>query len=417
MMRKDHSLYKVPVIPKGHPFENFFSFCPELQKLVAFSTAMKLPIHRWFYYKPGFAPAIVERLLSDYGSKDRGVFLDPFSGVGTGPMVASRLGYRATGLDISPLGVAIGKAKVANLDKEKVLECIENLDVEKYDHPINQYYLNRAYDEKIVRRLLGLKASISSVTEDENVHSFLNLCLLSIADKFADVKKDGGFLRYFERDKPKDVLDYFRTVAVDFAEDIGKLQFDISPTFSLGDARDLPVEDSTVDAVVTSPPYLNRYDYTRIYALELALMGLSDDDVRAIRKKTLKSHVEAKHQHNSDLSSTLFDEVEDELPKRELSNPQIPTMITGYFHDMAWNIKEVARVLKPGGFTAYVVGNCRFSGIHVEVDAIIGQIAQSYDLEVEEILIAKTRGSSAQQVRKYGDLPLRESIVILRKPN
>jgi SAM-dependent methyltransferase len=91
-------------------------------------------------------------------------------------------------------------------------------------------------------------------------------------------------------------------------------------------------------------------------------------------------------------------------------------MISGYFHDMAWNIQEIARVLKPGGFAAYVVGNCRFSGVHVEVDAILAQIGESFGLDVEEILIAKTRGSSAQQVRKYGDLPLRESIVVFRKP-
>ena len=105
-MRKDHSLYEIPVIAKGHPFEEKFKFRPELQKLVAFSLAMKLPRHRWFYYKPGFAPDIVKQLLLDYGSEGQNVFLDPFSGVGTGPM-AVRLGYHATGLDISPLGLRL----------------------------------------------------------------------------------------------------------------------------------------------------------------------------------------------------------------------------------------------------------------------------------------------------------------------
>ena len=211
------------------------------------------------------------------------------------------------------------------------------------------------------------------------------MCLLSIADKFANVKKDGGFLRYFERDKPEDSLDYFRSTANDFANDIEKLHFENQPIFILGDARELPVDNSSIDAIVTSPPYLNRYDYTRIYALELALMGLSDDDVRSIRKNTLKSHVEAIHRHNPDFSSTMLEKIEEELPKRKLSNPQIPKMVVGYFHDMAWNLKEVARVLKPGGFAAYIVGNCRFSGIHVEVDAIISQIAQSYGLEVRDL--------------------------------
>jgi len=414
-MRKDHSLYKVPVIPRGHPFENSFVFRPELQKLVAFSTAMKLPRHRWFYYKPGFAPDIVEMLLSEYAINEVGAFLDPFSGVGTAPIVASKFGYQATGLDISPLGVAVGQAKVAHLNTEEVINCLHRLEIRPYRGKIKQYYLNKAYEEEIVRKLLGLKTAISKVTESESVRAFLNLCLLSIADKFADVKKDGGFLRYFERDKPDDILDYYRSVVIDYAADFDKLDFDYPPVFALGDARELPIGESTIDAIITSPPYLNRYDYTRIYALELALMGLSDDDVRSIRKDTVKSHVEAKHRPCPDLSSSLFSEVESELPKRELSNEKIPEMVSGYFHDMAWNIKEVARVLRPNGFAAYVVGNCRFSGIHIEVDVILGQIAESFGLKVETILIAKTRGSSAQQVRKYGDLPLRESIVILRK--
>lgn len=415
-MRKDHSLYKTPVIPDGHPYEDIFSFQPELQKLVAFSTAMKLPRHRWFYYKPGFAPDIVEMILKKYSRYEGESFLDPFSGVGTAPMVASKMGFsRSTGLDISPLGITIGSSKVLSLDKQDVLESLDKLKISPYRKKIEQYYLNKAYKKEIVRKLLSLRDSISSVEGTKETKQFLNLCLLSIADKFADVKKDGGFLRYFEREKPESILDYYRKVVIDFAEDFTKLTFESVPEFILADARKIPFDDGSIDTVITSPPYLNRYDYTRIYALELAMLGISDEEVRSIRKKTLKSHIEAKHQICPDFSSKIFDTIESDLPQQELSNPKIPEMVIGYFHDMAWNLKEVARVLRPNGFAAYVVGNCRFSGIHVEVDAILGQIAESYGLTVETILIAKTRGSSAQQVRKYGDLPLRESIVILRK--
>ena len=51
------------------------------------------------------------------------------------------------------------------------------------------------------------------------------------------------------------------------------------PTFmdgsSLTTLQHLPSE--SFDTVVTSPPYANRYDYTRTYALELAYLGPTSD--------------------------------------------------------------------------------------------------------------------------------------------
>lgn len=414
-MRKDHSLYKTPVIPDGHVMEHAFQFTPELKKLVAFSSAMKLPRHRWFYYKPGFAPAIVNRLFDDY-MQIEGLFLDPFSGVGTAPIVASQRGMPALGLDISPLGISVGNGKMSTATVEDVNSVLSTLTIQTYTPPINQYYLNKAYTEEVVRQLLSLRDTIRSEAIDDDVRGFLEVCLLNITDKFADAKKDGGFLRYFERQKPEDVLAFFKSVCLDLAQDLSTPPPTPKPQFQLADARSIPCQNESVANVITSPPYLNRYDYTRIYALELAMLGLEDEQVRSIRKETLKSHVEAVHRHHPELNSSLLSAVQRDISERELSNPQIPTMISGYFHDMAWNIQEIARVLKPGGFAAYVVGNCRFSGVHVEVDAILAQIGESFGLDVEEILIAKTRGSSAQQVRKYGDLPLRESIVVFRKP-
>jgi DNA modification methylase len=417
-MRIDHSLYSVPVIPDDHFFNEKFRFTPELKKLVAFSSAMKLPRHRWFYFKPGFAPAIVHHLIEKYANKN-GKFCDPFSGVGTAPLVASEMGFESVGFDISPLGVIIGQSKIVNLTAAEVastLSAVQNF--EPYGGQIEHYYLNKAYDKDTIRVILGVRDEIERVDASKELKSFLRLCLLSICDRFAHVKKDGGFLRYVDKDIPVDFFETFKQTALDFAKDSENHPYSAkhTPEFKIGDARSLSLEDESISVIVTSPPYLNRYDYTRIYAIEMAIMGLSDEEVKRIRKDTLKSHIEAKHRPCPELKSTILSIVEEELPKRKLSNAKIPEMVSGYFHDMAWNIKDVARVLEPGGFAAYVVGNCRFSGIHVEVDAIIGQIGESFGLEVEEILIAKTRGSSAQQVRVYGDLPLRESIVILRKP-
>jgi hypothetical protein len=350
-----------------------------------------------------------------YGDSDGGLFVDPFAGVGTAPIVAVGRGYEARGYDISPMAVLISQAKCGTFEIPSLDQALSQINIVDFTDSIEQYYLNKSFEEEIVRELLGLRTSIDSIETTPQVRKFLTLCLLHITDKFADVKKDGGFLRYFEREKPENILEFFLTTARSFANDVEEAPMVKTPQFEIADSRSIGLQDGSVDSVITSPPYLNRYDYTRIYSLELAMMGLSDEEVRKIRKDTIKSHVEARHRVFPELKSKIFDEINAEIPNRELSNPQIPNMISGYFHDMAWNINEISNSLKPGGFACYVVGNCRFSGIHVEVDSILGQIGESVGLHVEDILIAKTRGSSAQQVKKYGDQPLRESIVVFRK--
>jgi DNA modification methylase len=45
-------------------------------------------------------------------------------------------------------------------------------------------------------------------------------------------------------------------------------------------------------AIITSPPYCNRYDYARTYALELAMLGIDEENLRILRQKMLSCTVE-----------------------------------------------------------------------------------------------------------------------------
>ena len=49
---------------------------------------------------------------------------------------------------------------------------------------------------------------------------------------------------------------------------------------------------NSYDCIITSPPYCNRYDYTRTYALELALLGVGEDDLVKLRQEMLSCTVE-----------------------------------------------------------------------------------------------------------------------------
>ena len=75
-------------------------------------------------------------------------------------------------------------------------------------------------------------------------------------------------------------------------------------------------------------------------------------------------------------------------------------------------IKEWYKVLAPGAKVAMVVDNVRFEGEMIPVDLILSEMAEEIGFEVKEIITARYKGNSSQQMKKYGKVPVRESIVI-----
>jgi site-specific DNA-methyltransferase (cytosine-N4-specific) len=100
------------------------------------------------------------------------------------------------------------------------------------------------------------------------------------------------------------------------------------------------------------------------------------------------------------------------LSRKKLNNPKIPDMITAYFVDMQKVIEEWYDILAPGAKVAMVVDNVRFEGEMIPVDLILSEMAEKIGFEVKEIIVARYKGNSSQQMRKYGKVPVRESIVI-----
>jgi hypothetical protein len=80
-------------------------------------------------------------------------------------------------------------------------------------------------------------------------------------------------------------------------------------------------------------------------------------------------------------------------------------------------LAEVARVLRPGGRAAIVIGNVQYCGVAFPVDEITVGIGQQIGLTAERLVVARYRGNSAQQMGLYGRNPARESVVIFRKPH
>jgi DNA modification methylase len=188
----------------------------------------------------------------------------------------------------------------------------------------------------------------------------------------------------------------------------------------VGDARDYPheVKDRKYDAILTSPPYPNRHDYTRIYELELLVGFIKDNkSLKNLRYETLRSHVEAKEKYKADgyIRPMLLEKKIKELNKREMNNSKVISTIEGYFEDMYLSLKEMNNVLKPGGHIGLVISNVRFAGVMIPVDELLAQIGEQVGLKAKGIYVLRYRGNSSQQMGRHKKEPARESLIVWKK--
>ena len=197
---------------------------------------------------------------------------------------------------------------------------------------------------------------------------------------------------------------------------------------SLDKLRELP--SCAFDTVVTSPPYANRYDYTRTYALELAYLGFNDEGVKRLRQELLSATVEnrSKRQRlqegykDSPLPTLAFSLVDqqDALHEAlrilrdhasELGNRHVIRLIENYFSEMALVVCELARLVKPGGHVFMVNDNVRYHGEEIPVDLILADFAEQCGFECRVIWTLKRgKGNSSQQMGRFGRQEIRKCV-------
>ena len=190
--------------------------------------------------------------------------------------------------------------------------------------------------------------------------------------------------------------------------------------------------ENSYNSIATSPPYCNRYDYTRTYALELALLGVGEQEISGLRQEMLSCTVENRAKDlikinpkwtsaiaaadGQELLQAILRYLEDEKAQGRLNNSGIPRMVRGYFYEMACVISECARVMKPNAPLFMVNDNVRYAGASISVDMILSNIAERLGFHVENILVLPNgKGNSSQQMGKHGRDPLRKCVYVWRK--
>ena len=178
-------------------------------------------------------------------------------------------------------------------------------------------------------------------------------------------------------------------------------------------------ENNSFNHIIFSPPYANCFDYCAVYKMELWMGDFVEDykDFKVLRKKAIRSHVNGSVDPNIVNEHPMINWISDELKKFDLWDKKIPTMLKGYFDDMAEVLKLCYQLLDKEGNCAIVVANSSYKGFVVPTDLILAEIASQIGFEVREIQICRPLRTSSQQANMSDELKqyLRESNIILKK--
>jgi hypothetical protein len=385
-------------------------------------------VHRWFYFPHSYSPELVEAILDDWALAPGAGIVDPFVGAGTTLLVAQARGYDSLGLDLSPLSVIVSNAKAAHYNRESLhtaLDEILELAPSLNERPSEcSPRLARALSDAELLAFWGLQQAISRASLP--IQGFMLLGLLAILPQFSRAAADGGWFRWVE--KP----DQAALVVTAFRDRIQNMMAELPEPEQKGgsektaataealcyDARKIDRQPVIFDGLITSPPYPNRHDYSRVFQIELLTLGCSEDSIFQLRHSSLRSHVEARAPDGLTASEYhIPPTLQDSLVKMTAQvDARIPKMLKGYAEDMFYVLRSARKSLKQGGRLALVVGNVRYGGVLVPVDEIIAEIGQGVGLDWEGTWVIRLRGNSAQQMGQYCRVPARESVVFLNHP-
>ncbi len=319
--------------------------------------------------------------------------LDPFLGSGTTTLACMEVGVNSCGVDSSPLAVFVSQTKTTRYDAdllEKVADSLFSIPYSKPSLDGLDPLVKKAFSRPVLEDVIFFRDRIAEL--EDNVKGFFMLALMRSAMKASYAYKDGGVIKIVKKPTPP-FRKFFKRIVKKMIKDVRSIKLeDCEVKIMLGDARMLQLPDETFDAIITSPPYLNKIEYTTVYRIEyeLFLPGVKVDAVRSYLGLNPKN-------------------VEDPFPEMDL-----PIIAKAYFSDMKKALSEMFRVLKPKGKVALVVAGGVFPDRVVESDILIARLAESVGFNVEKIRIVNRRVATTRRVIKIGEA--KESIVYMEKP-
>ena len=331
--------------------------------------------HGYNRYPAKFLPDVVRKIIEDY-AQDSKLIADLFAGCGTTLVEAKVHGISSVSTDINPVAQLITKVKTTALPPAVLLQAYETL-VRLFDeYNENDYADIKTHDRIDYWFTLPQKAKIaflydkvSHLDVNEDIKDFFYVCISHILKNCSWWLQSGTKPQI---DKEKITEDPFIEFCRHCKKMIGwndkfykelseKGHLDTPCEIYLEDARHTSIQAGSVNAIITSPPYVTSYEYADIHQLTAYWMEYMSN-IQEFRKKFIGSS------YSGNMSLTVSESKQAQTIVNALSKKSmhIARDVAQYFNDMQEVAKEMSRVLTPNGYACIVIGNTKIKEVQIK---------------------------------------------------
>ncbi|TFC87150.1 SAM-dependent methyltransferase [Cryobacterium sp. TmT2-59] len=421
------------------------SFRPELSAMVHWRGNQDLPIHRWYKYREGYSPALIDAL--QLGAR----ILDPFAGSGSIMVGAAELGLRSTGIDVNPLATFVTSVKLTPLDSDQLNQASGFADLMLSISSVSEAWPQPAltisenmFEPDINLVMMQIRARIEEFADDTVFYNFLLLAWIAVLETVGSYFKEGNGIKYRKKKRAKNsyedhvdgewqlkrfgrdqrsfaistYVNHLRMMVDDGRACWGAQEWEQQQVLTGSANQIMPtLAEESFDSVVFSPPYANRFDYFESLKVELWYGGFvkSYEDLNTLRKSSMRSHLGADLKQVTAVIPDLEDLIESMDADSYAVKMRVPALLRGYFDDIRSVLSESKRVTVKGGRTYVVVGNSAYAGVIIPTDSLVAQVGRDIGFANAKVHVVRSLTVAPQQRAKLNGLEnfMRESVVEL----
>lgn len=331
--------------------------------------------HGYHRYPAKFLPDVVRKIIEEY-AKGSNLIADLFAGCGTTLVEAEIHGISSVGVDINPVAKLITKVKTTPLapnDLQQAYTALVNL-FDKYNesdyedikkHERIDYWFTPSQKAKIA----FLYDTVFHLEVDDDTKDFFYVCISHILKNCSWWLQSGTKPQRDMEKEPEDPFNEFKRHCnkmigwnEKFYNELSKIGYlGIPCEIYLGDARHTSITSESIDAIITSPPYVTSYEYADIHQLTAYWMEYISD-IHEFRKKFIGSS----YSGNDSLIVPNSKQAQKIVNDLSENSKHIARDVAQYFNDMQEVAKEMARVLAPNGHACIVIGNTKIKEVQIK---------------------------------------------------
>ena len=321
-------------------------------------------------------------------------------------------------MEAHPFFEKICRAKLSGVDALRRLAKIEAAIAFGLERPASisvleeaqRAFLGKLFSDDVLAQLIGAREILSSISLEVDPLAFL--VLSKTLDRSSHSATDGIYKAPTSKKRaisPREAASIVCDMIRSDLESIGDSRLaNRAQIFGKSSEEMTEIADSSVSIVVTSPPYLNNFDYAEMTRMQLYFWDMASswgDITEKVRSRlivntttALRGHKHLQHEYRSEIPSVVHGELDQivralrERRTQRAGKKEYDFLVYPYFAQMARVLRECFRVMRPGAPMHIMIADSALYGIHIKTPQILSRILEEIHFEAVECALVRRRG-------------------------